>query len=250
MPTTTASQVVLKLKAVFARFGCPDQAISDNGPHFACEEFREFAREYNFEHITASPHNPQGNGHAERGVQIAKTILKQKDPLLPLMCYHSTPCTSTGASPAELLMGRKIKTTLPTLEKNLPRWPNLKAVRSKDTKEKEKQAFYFNLRHGAKPLPSLRPGDPVLVKLDHQHAWGTTAVITGDSTTPRSYVIETQQGTTMRHNRHHLQHVPVPTGDTPRPPDGQLHDTATQQPNPVIITDSAPPTPKNRPPPA
>lgn len=81
----------------------PDQAISDNGPQFACEEFREFAREYDFEHITASPHNTQGNGYAERGVQIAKTILKEKDPLLTLMCYHSTPCTSTGASPGELL---------------------------------------------------------------------------------------------------------------------------------------------------
>lgn len=122
------------------------------------------------------------------------------------MCYRSTPCTSTGTSPAELLMGRKIKTKLPTLEKNLlPQWPDLKAVRSKDVKEKEKQAFYSNLRHGARPLPSLRPGNPVLVKLDHQNAWGTPADIAGDSATPRSYVVETQQGTKMRRNRRHLQ---------------------------------------------
>lgn len=251
MPTTTASQVVLKLKTLFARFGCPDQAVSDNGPQFACEEFREFAREFDFQHITSSPHNPQGNGHAERGVQIAKTILQQKDPLLALMCYRSTPCTTTGVSPAELLMGRKIKTTLPTLEKNLlPRWPNLEAVRSKDAQEKEKQLFYFNLRHGAKPLPSLRPGDPVLVKLDHQHAWGTPAVIIGDSATPRSYVIETEQGATLRRNRRHLQHVPVPDGDTPSPPsDGQQHEAATRQPDRVITTDTASPTPNAGPPP-
>ena len=252
MPTITASQVVLKLKTVFARFGCPDQVVSDNGGQFACEEFREFAKEFDFQHITSSPHNPQGNGHAERGVQIAKTILQQKDPLLALMCYRATPCTTTGVSPAELLMGRKIKTTLPTLEKNLqPRWPNLKAVRNKDAKEKEKQAFYFNLRHGAKTLPSLKPGDPVLVKLDHQHAWRTPAVIAGDSSTPRSYVIETQQGATLRRNRRHLQHVPAPAGDTPAPePDGQEQGAATQLPDPNIATDTASPTPNTRPPPA
>lgn len=45
------------------------------------------------------------NGHVERGVQIAKKILKQKDPFLALMSYRATLCITTGMSPAELLMG-------------------------------------------------------------------------------------------------------------------------------------------------
>ncbi|KAK9528361.1 hypothetical protein VZT92_012529 [Zoarces viviparus] len=50
--------------------------------------------------------------------------LKQEDPVMTLS-YRSTPCSTTGFSPAKLLMGRKIRTTLPTLEKNLlPKRPS------------------------------------------------------------------------------------------------------------------------------
>ncbi|KAA8578257.1 hypothetical protein FQN60_018737, partial [Etheostoma spectabile] len=157
-------------------------------------------------------------------------ILKQKDPLLALMCFRSTPCTTTGVSPAELLMGRKMKTTLPTLEANLqPRWPDLETVRTKDAFEKEKQAFYFNKRHGARPLPSLKPGDPVLMKLDRQKDWRTPAVVSGGSVTPRSFVVETPQGATLRRNRRHLQHV-LPAADATHPlaPDRLQQGTAAQ----------------------
>lgn len=32
MFSISSSQVILKLNAVFARFGCPDEVVSDNGP--------------------------------------------------------------------------------------------------------------------------------------------------------------------------------------------------------------------------
>lgn len=83
-------------------------------------------------------------------------------------------------NPAELLMGRKIKTTLPMLDANLqPRWPDLELVRNNDVKEKQKQAFYFNQCHVARPLSPLQPGDPILMKLDNQKSWQTPAVVTG-----------------------------------------------------------------------
>lgn len=46
LPTTVASQVILKLKAVFATFGCPDEVLSDNGPQFARQDLKEFAKEF------------------------------------------------------------------------------------------------------------------------------------------------------------------------------------------------------------
>ncbi|XP_019725289.1 uncharacterized protein LOC109515746 isoform X2 [Hippocampus comes] len=52
---------------------------------------------------------------------------------------------------------------------------------------------------------------------DHQDAWGTPAVVTGDGATPRSYVIETHKGATLRRNRRHLLCVPASSGDTPPP---------------------------------
>lgn len=98
MKTTTGTHVSRKLKAICARYGIPDVVVSDNGPQFTSTDFQYLACELDFEHVTSSPHNAQGNGHAERAVQTAKRILKQKDPLIALMCNRSTPCSTTGAS--------------------------------------------------------------------------------------------------------------------------------------------------------
>lgn len=133
------------------------------------------------------------------------------------MCYRSTPCSTTGVSPAELLLGLMIRTTLPTLERNLqPSWPDKQRNRQKDEAEKKKQAFYYNQRHGARPLPPLQPGGNVLTKLDHQKSWTAPAVVTTESVTPSSYIIQTQQGATLRRNRRHLQEMPAP-----QPPEGK-----------------------------
>lgn len=210
LPSTTSSKVIQKIKGVFARYGIPDEVVSDNGPQFSSAEFKDFAKRFDFKHCTSSPHHPQGNGHAERAVQTAKKILKQDDPLMALMCYRSTPCSSTGYSPAELLMGRKIRTTLPVLEKTLlPKWPNRAVVKNKDSKEKLKHAYYFNRRHGARALPVLQPGDAVFSKLDHEKSWSLPATVQRESATPRSIVITTSQGTELRRNRRHLQPAPI-----------------------------------------
>ncbi|KAL7861767.1 hypothetical protein SRHO_G00132080 [Serrasalmus rhombeus] len=174
-----------------------------------------------FKYQTSSPHHPQGNGHAERAVQTAKRILKQEDPLLALMCHRSTPCTTTGVSPAELLMGRKIRTTLPILEKNLqPKWPNRKAVMQKDAVEKAKQAFYYNRHHRARLLPPLQPGGAVVTKLDQEKTWVTPAVVSTECVTPRSYLIRTPQGAVFRRNRRHLrqEYSPLPATASLPPP--------------------------------
>lgn len=130
LSNTTAEQVVIKLKATFAQFGIPEVVVSDNGPQFTSETFRSFSHEFDFVHITSRPHHPSSNGHAERAVQSAKAILRQKDPVLALLSYRTTPHASTGVSPAELLMGWRLRNTLPTLERNLnPKWPDQRLIR-------------------------------------------------------------------------------------------------------------------------
>ncbi|UYV80371.1 K02A2.6-like [Cordylochernes scorpioides] len=130
----TANVVVRSCKSIFARHGIPETVVSDNGTQFgAAREFANFARQYGFTHVTSSPRFPQSNGMAEAGVKIAKLILKKnQDPSLGLLEYRSTPLEN-GYSPAELLMGRKLRTTLP----NAPETLNPRLVDSQTLKRKE-----------------------------------------------------------------------------------------------------------------
>ena len=129
--TTTATSVISALKSIFARYGITEQVISDNGPQYASQEFSDFAKEYNFQHTTSSPHFLQSNEHAERAVQIPKKLLKgSKDPHMALLAYRSTPLPWCGVSPAELLMGRSIWSNILQPSKQLiPQWPHLEKFR-------------------------------------------------------------------------------------------------------------------------
>ena len=110
----TALEVITRMKGMFARYGIPEVVVSDNGPQYSCEAFKEFAADYQFRHNTSSPYYPQSNGEAERAVKTVKGLLRKSgDPYKALLAYRTTP-TGTGYSPCELLMGRLIRSTVPT----------------------------------------------------------------------------------------------------------------------------------------
>ena len=58
---------------------------SDNGPQYSntrnlfdiSHEFKQFSKEWGFQHVTSSPEYAHSNGGAERAVQSAKRILKK-----------------------------------------------------------------------------------------------------------------------------------------------------------------------------
>ena len=114
---------------LFANHGLPEVVVSDNGSSFTSAEFKEFMSRNGIKHIKTAPYHPSSNGQAERAVQTVKAGLrKMKGPLETrvarfLLKYRATPQATTGLTPAELLMGRKLRTHLdllyPTKEKQI-----------------------------------------------------------------------------------------------------------------------------------
>ena len=149
LPSTTSKRIILALKSMFARHGIPETVISDNGPQYSSAEFQQFAEEYGFLHITSSPHFPQSNGQAGRGVKTIKKLLRNsKDPFLSLLSYRATPLPWCNLSPAELLIGRAIRTNVPQIsERFIPKWSYLEKFRQDDSHFKRKQKSDFDKRH-------------------------------------------------------------------------------------------------------
>ena len=182
----TAVEVIAHMKSIFARHGIPELVISYNGPQYS---FSEFANEYQFQHVTSSPLYPQSNGEAERAVKTIKGLLKKEtDPYLALQSYRATPL-QIGYSPAELLMGRRLRTTVLITRKQLiPRAPDSILVQKREKQQKQRQERVFNSCHGARELPELVPGETVWVPDQ-----GSEATVL-EEVNQRSYEVETSEG--------------------------------------------------------
>ena len=226
--TAKSSEVIRALKAIFARHGIPEEVRSDNGPQYASAEFTQFAKDWGFKH-TSSTRFPKANGEVERAVKTTKSLLKKgKDPTKGLLAYRSTPL-ACGHSPAELLMGRKIRTTVPTFHTNLaPSWPDINKLRQKEAESKDKLRTNFNQRHRSVPLEPLQPGTQLYIN-DGNTAGTVTGTVASAAEIPRSYTVETGRGT-VRRNRSHI--TPVP-GDKPEMPSSKEPVSVDKPPTPV-----------------
>ncbi|KAA0714109.1 Retrovirus-related Pol polyprotein from transposon opus [Triplophysa tibetana] len=200
---TTSKSVILALKSMFSRHGIADVVISDNGPQYASQEFKRFAENWEFEHKTSSPRYAQSNGQAERMIQTIKRMPTKSqsengDPYIALLEYRNTPLDGIGMSPAQLLMGRRLKTKLPTSSKLLtPK--GSKKVQEQLKQRQLKQKMYYD--KNTKQLPEISPGDKVRVQ--QGQIWNPATVLRKHDL-PRSYVLRTSDGKIYRRNRKHL----------------------------------------------
>ncbi len=202
----TSAAVISHLKALFTTFGIPDVIVSDNGSQYASQEFADFAKSWGFSHRTTNPYKAQENGMAERAVKTAKELLRVADPEVGLLNYRATPHSATGVSPAVALMGRQIQTRLPVLSRQLiPVRPDDEQIRKSDKAAKASYKTYYDARHGARELPSLQPGDSVLIKRPQDKQWCKPADVTVTSQDNRSHTVTGHEGGVYRRNRTHLQ---------------------------------------------
>ena len=206
LTTTSSAAVISASKAVFARHGIPETVRSDNGPQYSSHEFARFASAYEFKHITSSPRFPQSNGQVERMVKTVKSMLKRsQDPYLALLSYRATPLPWCDLSPAELSMGRRIRTPIPQTNKQLVLgWDYLKSFREKNRRFKASQKVNFDKRHRTRELVPIPEDTEVWITSESQPVHGR---VIAPAETPRSYKVETPTGQVHR-NRSHLNVVP------------------------------------------
>lgn len=123
--SSTSSRITIDaLRSIFATHGLPEMLVSDNGTAYTSVEFQTFMKRNGVRHVTSAPYHPSSNGLAERAVQTFKEGLKKTSATesdLPtrlarfLFQYRITPHSTTGVSPAELLMGRRPRSHLDLL---------------------------------------------------------------------------------------------------------------------------------------
>ena len=121
MSSMIARKTVDVLRSPFARYGVPEQIVSDNDPQFTSEEFQTFVKNNGIKHTTSAPYHLSTNGLAERFVQSFKQAIRSmkhekksiKEKLeCSLLSYRNTPYPTTNEKPAILLMGRSHRTRL------------------------------------------------------------------------------------------------------------------------------------------
>ena len=161
-----------------------------------CGEFNEFARQCGFQHVTSCPLYPQANGQAEKGVQIVKRLLKKAkdckaEPYLALISYRAT-ALECRASPAELLMHHKLRTTL----LHIPRQKDDKnddKLSDKRMKLKHRQKMNYDKR--ARHQEPLQERD--VLRIEGPKFWDRKATVLSE-VGPRSFVVKTETGQVLR----------------------------------------------------
>ncbi|GBM00675.1 Retrovirus-related Pol polyprotein from transposon 17.6 [Araneus ventricosus] len=232
----TSAEVINHCKSIFSRHGIPDVVRSDNGSQFdpvKTVEFKDFAKRYGFTHISGSPKFSQSNRIIEAAVKTIKArIKKSRDPCLALMAYRATPLEN-GFSPSELLMGRRINTTLPVAKTQLqPYSVNKKVLDGKEERRIEGQKTNYEKHHGVRNLDELDPG---------QNVWITDRRVTGKvlqkTPYPRSYLVQSGKRV-YRRNRKHL----IPSPDFhPEPEPEDDFDVTGYQHSPADADTGCPP---------
>ncbi|XP_065190863.1 uncharacterized protein LOC135821795 [Sycon ciliatum] len=162
LTSTSSKAVITHLQSIFARHGIPETLMSDNCPQFASEEFRRFAEEFSFLHVTSSPLYPQANGLAERSVKTVKHLF----------------------------------TASPDCSQLQPQLISTSDFAAADAALKARETSNYNDRHRTRSLPPLQAEQPVY--LTDRHETGTVL----RQPAIRSYVVSTPSGEYRRNRRH------------------------------------------------
>ena len=193
IPNFTSSAVIKELGMIFSEFGKPQIFRSDNGPCYSSQEFRFFMQNWLIEHRTSSPHYPQSNGLAESMVKVSKNLIEKairQD--LPwnrlLLDYRCTPISSEIPSPAEILFGRKLRSSISILPSQVM---NDRISKQRELIVKKEGKFYTNVKDFQDRIKALpfETGQNVWLQNSNSRKY-EEAVIREKCREPNSYMVE------------------------------------------------------------
>lgn len=254
----SSSTAISKLRYLFATHGLPDSIVSDNGATFTSEEFKTFLQKNQIRQILVAPYHPSSNGQAERMVASTKESLRrivkgdwQTRVARFLYSQHTLPCSTTGKTPAELLMNRRLTSLLDRLHPDLNKTMRNKQHDIASTAQSQQAARTFS------------PNDSVFIRNYSTGPRWTPATIL-DVTGPLSYRTTSLDGNISRRHTDQIRPrlttstvttptLPLPTEDrqsnapnTPEQPIINDHDDMTTSisntPCAVAPIDDSPPT--------
>ncbi|CAH8644745.1 unnamed protein product [Heterobilharzia americana] len=115
----TNENTIKSLCSIFASHGIPQYLLSDNSQVFTCKEFQKYLHQNNITHVITDIHDPSTNELTNIAVEIVKRGFQKQNvrdfhkQLENFVFLHRiTPQNGEKLSPAELLMGRRLR--LPT----------------------------------------------------------------------------------------------------------------------------------------
>ena len=210
LKSTTSTQTINTLKKTFARWGIPQELVSDNGPQLVSGEFKDFLKSWGITHKPSDPLYPKGNGKAEAAVKTIKNMLQKchernEDPYMALLELRATPRQDTGMSPAKILLGRQPRTCIPTKDKTTIQNPEYQNLRQK-RRESVKRCY----DKGATTLEVIPTQSPVFYK-SAQDKW-CPGKVTGRN--GRKYHILGENGGEYIRNRFHIRPKATPFDET------------------------------------
>ncbi|RXN17684.1 putative protein K02A2.6-like protein [Labeo rohita] len=173
---SVTSQVILNfLDSLFSRWGLPNTITTDNGLQLILAEFTTYLKNKSIHHIRTAYYHPQANGGIERFHQSLKNSLRahlfqgwsfSQAIHHTLLHYRATQHSTTGVSPAFLMLGRKLHLPLDRPSPALPQEP-LQRVRASVTCQQRRMKQKFDLSTRVK-VPDIKAADWVRVRRPHR----------------------------------------------------------------------------------
>ena len=197
----TSDAVIKALNNNFGKFGLPEKILSDNGPCFRSNSFRQFCEQLEIGHVTLSPCHHQSNGRVERAVQTVENILKKSkrnmDITKALTTYLDAPISDTLPSPAKLFFNRWINMRLSMNMTPVPLTDQVKAGLS------DKRSAH--LKSTKKAKVKYVPNQPVWFTDDVSDECRPGYIESGDDTPDSYWFINDKSNRRMRRNVHDIK---------------------------------------------